>query len=254
MEIYLDTGVIDEIAAAKELGVLRGVTTNPSHMFKAGHHDARRAIQEICWTGDVPTSMEVTEPDAAGMLEQAAEISTWSPNVVVKLPTTTEGLKSMSVLSRQEHAATCAGCPHLPGCPIRRRHQEAGTLRRKPPINATVIFAPGQAVAASAAGAAYVSPFVGRLDSIGQEGLTLLRDIAEIFAVHDIPTRIISAAMRNPIQVTESFKAGAQICTMGWAVLDQLIHHPLTEAAVEGFTRDWAELQKLKGEAAVPTP
>lgn len=216
MQIYLDTADLSEIRAAAELGVLRGVTTNPSHMFKAGHHDFRSAISEICAIADVPVSAEVTAQDTAGMLEQARDISSWHRNVVVKLPTTTEGLKAMRAFAAEDRA----------------------------PINATVIFSAGQAVAAALAGATYVSPFVGRLDAIGHDGIQLVRDIAEIFMTHDVEAQIISAALRNPVHAIESWKAGAQICTMAYGVLEQLLRHPLTEEAVELFTRDWERLQQ----------
>lgn len=242
MQIYLDTAAIDEIRTGRELGVLRGVTTNPSHLFKAASRDARTAIQEICHVADVPISMEVTAPDAGAMLEQARDIATWSPNVVVKIPTVREGLKTMARFTPETHTAACTGCPHFPGCPIRRRHEALGTLTRQVPVNATVIFSPGQAVAASSAGAAYVSPFVGRLDAVGQDGMELVRDIARIFAVHGSRTQIISAAARNPIHVTESWKSGAQIVTMAFAILEQLLTHPLTDQAVELFNVDWAKL------------
>ncbi len=226
MQIYLDTADLNEIRAAHELGVLRGVTTNPSHMFTAGHRDFRRAIQDICAIADIPVSAEVTAPDTAGMLAQAREMATWHPKVVVKMPTTPAGLRAMRVFSREEQAG------------------------RSTPINATVVFSPGQAVAASLAGAGYVSPFVGRLDAVGQEGIQLVRDIAEIFMVHDVPTRIISAALRNPIHVSESFKAGAHICTIAFEVLEQLLRHPLTDEAVELFTKDWEKLQATEAGAA----
>lgn len=215
MEIYLDTADLTEIRKATELGVLRGVTTNPSHMYRAGHHDFRKAIEDICNTADVPVSAEVTAMDAGEMLEQAREIATWHRKVVVKLPTTSDGLKAMHAFAAEDRA----------------------------PINATVIFSAGQAAAAALAGASYVSPFVGRLDAIGHDGLQLVRDIAEIFAIHEIEAKIISAALRNPIHVIESWKAGAQICTMGYPILEQLLRHPLTEEAVDLFMKDWEKLQ-----------
>ncbi len=223
MQVYLDTADLDQIRRAAELGVLCGVTTNPSHMAAAQHHDFRSAVEQICAIADVPVSAEVTALEAGAMLEQAREIAGWHRNVVVKLPTTTEGLKAMKAFAAEDRA----------------------------PINATVIFSVGQAAAAALAGATYVSPFVGRLDAIGQDGLQLVRDIAEVFAVHDIDARIIAAALRNPIHVIESWKAGAQICTMGWPVLEQLVHHPLTDQAVELFTRDWERLQQSAPSSAV---
>jgi transaldolase len=226
MQVYLDTADLSEIRSAAELGVLRGVTTNPSHLFKAGHHDFRRAIEEICAIADVPVSAEVTAADAGGMLEQAREIANWHRNVVVKLPTTTEGLKAMRAFTKEDRA----------------------------PINATVIFAAGQGVAAALAGASYVSPFVGRLDAISHDGMQLVRDIAEIFRVHGAQAKIISAALRNPIHVIESWKAGAHICTMGYAVLEQLLRHPLTEEAVDLFTKDWEKFQRSAASPAVSQP
>jgi transaldolase len=210
-------------------------------MAKAGVRDPRRHIQEICHVADVPISAEVTTTTTGEMLDEARDIATWSPNVVVKLPTTPDGLRAVNTFSKQTHTAECTGCPWRDGCPIRDRFGPG--LTRKVPVNATVVFSVGQAVAASSAGAAYVSPFVGRLDAVGQDGMRLLADIAEIFQRHDVPTRIIAAALRNPIHVTESFRAGAHLCTVSYAVLDQLLHHPLTDAAVEGFTADWAALQ-----------
>jgi transaldolase len=228
MDIYLDTAQLSEIEAARDLGVLRGVTTNPSHMYKAGHRDFRRAIETICAMADVPVSAEVTATDTETILSEAREIATWAPNVVVKMPTTPDGLRAMAVFSREEHEV---------------RTPDGRTLRRPVPINATVIFSAGQAVAASLAGASYVSPFLGRLDAIGHEGLQLVREIAGIFAVQDVETKIISAALRNPVHAAESWKAGAHICTMAYAVLEQLIHHPLTDQAVELFASDWEKLQ-----------
>ena len=238
MEIYLDTAQLSEIEAARDLGVLRGVTTNPSHMYKAGHRDFRRAIETICAMADVPVSAEVTATDTETILSEAREIATWAPNVVVKMPTTPEGLRAMAIFSKEEHEV---------------RTRDGRTARRRVPINATVIFSAGQAVAASLAGASYVSPFLGRLDAIGQEGVQLVRDIGEIFAVQEVETKIISAALRNPLHAVESWKAGAHICTMAYAVLEQLIHHPLTDQAVELFASDWEKLQApTQAEAAHP--
>jgi transaldolase len=237
MEIFLDTAQISEIEAARDLGVLGGVTTNPSHVFKAGHRDFRKAIETICALADVPVSAEVTAADTETILSQAREIATWAPNVVVKMPTTPEGLRAMAIFSKEEHEV---------------RTPDGRVTSRRVPINATVIFSTGQAAAASLAGASYVSPFIGRLDAIGHEGIQLVRDIAEIFAVQDVQTKIISAALRNPIHVVESWKAGAQICTMSYSVLEQLLHHPLTDQAVQTFTSDWEKLQAQGAEPATP--
>jgi transaldolase len=252
MQISLDTADLDEVRSGAELGVLRKVTTNPSHMAKAGVRDPRRHVQEICHIADVPISAEVTATASEEMISQARDIATWSPNVVVKLPTTPDGLRAMHSFTSETHTADCAGCPYRTGCAIRERFAATEALTRTVPVNATVIFSVGQAVAASSAGASYVSPFIGRLDAVGQDGMHLLSDIAEIFRRHDVPTRIIAAALRHPIHVSESFKAGAHICTMSYAVLDQLLHHPLTDAAVEGFMADWAALQASLATSTVP--
>src|SRR5579875_3347221 len=182
MELYLDTARLEEVREAASWGVLAGITTNPSHVAKAGVRDLRGLIQEMCWTADVPISVEVVTLDADEMVRQGSEFAAWSPHVVVKVPTIPAGLRAMSRLARTDVMATCDGCRYRSDCPIRARFEAAGGLTRTLQVNATLIFSANQAILALAAGAAYVSPFVGRLDAVGEDGVQLVRDIAAILA------------------------------------------------------------------------
>lgn len=243
MELYLDTAQLDEVRAAAAWGVLRGITTNPSHVAKAGVRNMRAHIQEMCWIADVPISVEVVTLDADEMVEQGLAYAAWSPNVVVKMPTIPAGLMGMSRLTKMQVTATCEECPHFAGCPIRARFASQAALTRTPEVNATLIFTANQAILALAAGASYVSPFVGRLDAIGEDGVTLVADIAHILRVQQQPGKIIAAALRHPVHVTAVARAGAQIATMAYAVLQQLIEHPLTEQGLAGFMADYERSQ-----------
>jgi transaldolase len=244
MDFYLDTARLDEIQAATEWGVLGGVTTNPSHVARAGVRDMRSHIQEICWTADVPTSVEVVTTAADEMVEQGLEYASWSPNVVIKLPTIPAGLKAMTRVTRMPVTAACTGCAHFEGCPIRARFAENDALTREPEVNATLIFTANQAMLALAAGASYVSPFVGRLDAIGEDGMQVVHDIAEILRVQEQQGEIIAAALRHPVHVTAAAKAGAHIATMSYDILAQLIHHPLTDSGLATFMADYERSQQ----------
>jgi transaldolase len=230
MKFSLDSADLDELRLAEGLGILGKVTTNPSHMAKAGVRDMRQHVRKMAEITDAPISCEVTATETDQMLTEARDIATWAPNVVVKFPMTLDGLRAINASSEETHVVEGTDRP-----------------ARKVPVNATVIFSVGQAVAAVAAGASYVSPFVGRLDAVGQEGLVLLREIADVLKAHDSDVQIISAALRNPIHVSESWRAGAHICTASWAVIEQCLSHPLTDAAVEGFTRDWEAAKNAAG-------
>lgn len=245
MELYLDTANLDEVKAAAAWGVLRGVTTNPSHVAKAGVRDMRAHIQEMCWIADVPISVEVVTTDADEMVSQGLEYASWSPHVVVKLPTVPAGLNAMSRVTKTEVTTTCQGCPHFEGCPIRARFAEKHALTRTPEVNATLIFTANQAILALAAGASYVSPFVGRLDAVGEDGVILVADIAQILRVQQQPGKIIAAALRHPVHVTVVAKAGAHIATMSYALLKQLIEHPLTEQGLAIFMADYERSRRL---------
>ncbi|MCL4515922.1 MAG: fructose-6-phosphate aldolase [Firmicutes bacterium] len=216
MEFFIDTANLDEIRKAAELGVVSGVTTNPSLIAKEGR-DFRQTVLEICEIVDGPISAEVISPDADGMVKEAEELAGWSPNIVIKVPITLEGLKAVKRLS------------------------EKGIK-----TNVTLIFSANQALLAARAGATYVSPFVGRLDDVSHDGMQLVRDIAEIYAIYGIETMIIAASIRHPLHVIEAAKAGADIATIPYKVLEQMVKHPLTDIGIERFLADWAKVPKKK--------
>ena len=209
MKLFIDTANVEEIREAAELGVICGVTTNPSLIAREGKV-FEEVIKEITTIVDGPISAEVVAPDAEGMVAEAKELAKIHENIVIKIPMTLEGLKATKKLS---------------------------ALGIK--TNVTLIFSATQALLAARAGATYVSPFVGRLDDISDSGIDLVADIAEIFAIHDIPTQIISASIRGPQDVTDSAKAGAHIATIPYKVIVQMSKHPLTDAGIAKFMADW---------------
>ena len=209
MKLFIDTANVDEIKAAAELGVICGVTTNPSLIAREGKV-FEEVIKEITTIVDGPISAEVVAPDAEGMVAEAKELAKIHKNIVIKIPMTLEGLKATKQLS---------------------------ALGIK--TNVTLIFSATQALLAARAGATYVSPFVGRLDDISDSGIDLVADIAEIFAIHDINTEIISASIRGPQDVTDSAKAGAHIATIPYKIIVQMSKHPLTDAGIAKFMEDW---------------
>lgn len=210
MRFFLDTANVDYIKEANEMGVICGVTTNPSLVAKEGR-DFNEVIKEITEIVDGPISGEVVSEDAEGMIKEGREIAAIHKNMIVKIPMTAEGLKATKVLS-SEGIKT----------------------------NVTLIFSVTQALLAANAGATYVSPFLGRIDDISMIGMDLVSDIAEIFAVHGIETEIIAASVRNPIHVIEAAKAGADIATVPFNLVMQMIKHPLTDQGLEKFKADWA--------------
>lgn len=211
MKFFLDTAKVEDIRKANEIGVIAGVTTNPSLIAKEGR-DFREVIEEIASIVAGPISGEVkaTTTDAAGMVAEGREIAAIHENMVVKIPMTTEGLKAVKILSA-EGVKT----------------------------NVTLIFNAAQALLAARAGASYVSPFLGRLDDISVPGVDLVRTIAEIFRIHEIKTEIISASVRHPIHVIDCALAGADIATVPYKVLEQMTHHPLTDQGIEKFRQDY---------------
>jgi transaldolase len=211
MKFFIDTANIEEIKAAYEMGVICGVTTNPSLVAKE-KKDFHEVIRQIAAIVDGPISAEVLSDDAAGMIEEARVLAKLHDNVVVKVPMTAEGLKAVSQLHREG---------------IR--------------TNVTLVFSANQALLAARAGASYVSPFVGRLEDISQDGIGLIAEIAEIFSIHGISTEIIAASIRRPMHITECARAGADIATVPYKILLQALHHPLTDAGIERFKQDWAE-------------
>lgn len=214
MKLFIDTANVDEIRKANDLGVICGVTTNPSLIAKEGR-DFKEVVQEITTIVDGSISAEVVSMESAGMVEEALELVKIHPNIVIKIPMCEEGLKATKILSSKGIKT-----------------------------NVTLIFSAAQALLAARAGATYVSPFVGRLDDIGQEGVNLISEIREIFAVHDIPTEIIAASIRNPIHVTSCAAAGADIATVPYKIIMQMIKHPLTDAGIEKFLKDWETVPK----------
>lgn len=213
MKIFIDTANIDEIKSAAELGILSGVTTNPSLIAKEGR-DFRTVVTEIAQIVDGPISAEVISLDAEGMVKEALELSRIHKNIVIKIPITKEGLKAVSVL-KEKNIKT----------------------------NVTLIFSPAQALLAARAGASFVSPFIGRLDDIASDGKKLIETISAIFKLHNIGTEIIAASIRGPEDVIDSALAGADIATIPYGVILRMISHPLTDAGIERFLNDWKSVK-----------
>ena len=211
MKFFIDTANVEDIRKANDMGVICGVTTNPSLIAKEGR-DFNEVIKEITTIVDGPISGEVkaTTVDAEGMIAEGREIAKIHPNMVVKIPMTVEGLKATKVLSSE-------GIP----------------------VNVTLIFSANQAILAANAGAAYVSPFLGRLDDISTPGIDLIRNISEIFDIYGYDTEIIAASVRNPIHVTDCALAGADIATVPYKVIEQMTKHPLTDQGIEKFQADY---------------
>ena len=213
MKLFIDTANIDEIKAANDLGVICGVTTNPSLIAKEGR-DFKTVIKEITAIVDGPISAEVISLEAEGMIEEALDLVKIDKNIVIKIPMTAEGLKAVKELSSKG---------------IR--------------TNVTLIFSAAQALLAAKAGATFVSPFVGRLDDIDSDGMYLIEDIVTIFNNYGIETEIIAASIRSGIAVTNCAKAGADIATVPYKVIMQMIKHPLTDAGIEKFLKDWESVK-----------
>ena len=213
MKLFIDTANIDEIREVNSWGVISGVTTNPSLIAKEGR-DFKQVIEEITSIVDGPISAEVISLESEGMIEEARELAKIHPNIVIKIPMTREGLKAVNILSK-ENINT----------------------------NVTLIFSANQALLAARAGATFVSPFVGRLDDIGNEGINIIEDIADIFYIYGIDTEIIAASIRHPIHVIQAAKAGADIATIPYKIFEQMLAHPLTDIGIEKFLKDWGKLE-----------
>lgn len=209
MRFFIDTANIDEIKEVNDLGIICGVTTNPSLIAKEGR-DFIQVIKEITQIVDGPISAEVISVDHEGMVREAEKLSQIHKNIVIKLPMTVEGLKATKIL-------TSKGIK----------------------TNVTLIFSSTQALLAARAGATYVSPFVGRLDDIGQNGLELIEEIVDIFKINNIETQVIVASVRNPIHVSQAALMGADIATVPYKVITQMTKHPLTDKGIENFLKDW---------------
>jgi transaldolase len=218
MQIFLDTANLDEIRHAARLGVLSGATTNPSLAAKEGIADLsnyRIAVQEIAAIVNGPVSAEVISTDARGMVDEGLEIATWAPNVVVKIPSTLEGLEAISQISS-----------------------------RGIQVNQTLCFSVNQAILGAEAGSAFVSPFIGRLDDEGQDGMVLVSDIVDIFKKYNKKTKVMAASIRHPLHCVAAAKAGADIATIPYKVLLQMMHHSLTDTGLARFLQDWGNTGK----------
>ena len=209
MKLFIDTANIEEIKKANDMGVICGVTTNPSLIAKEGR-DFKEVVKEITEIVDGPISAEVISLEADKMIEEALELTKIHKNIVIKIPMTEDGLKAVKVLSSKGIKT-----------------------------NVTLIFSATQALLAARAGASHVSPFVGRLDDIGQDGISLISDIAEIFNIHGIETEIIAASIRNGMHVTNAALAGSDIATVPYNVIMSMIKHPLTDSGIAKFLKDW---------------
>ncbi len=214
MKIFIDTANVDEIREAASWGILSGVTTNPSLIAKEGR-DFKTVVKEITDIVDGSVSAEVLSDDAEGMIAEGRDLAQIHPNITIKIPMTEEGLKAVNVLSKEGIKT-----------------------------NVTLIFSAAQALLAARAGASYVSPFVGRLDDIGNEGIQVIKDIVAIFAIHDIDTEIIAASIRTPMHVLDCAVAGADIATIPFGVLKKMLLHPLTDNGLEQFKKDWENAVK----------
>ncbi len=223
MKIFLDTANLDEIRQGVALGVVDGITTNPSLVAKEGR-PFREHILEICdIVKNGVVNAEVVSTDFDGILREAHELIGWHPNIVVKIPMIPDGLRALNVLSKEG---------------IR--------------INVTLIFSAPQALLVAKAGAYFVSPFLGRLDDISQDGLALLREILEIYRAYDFPTQVLAASLRHPLHVVEAAKLGTHIGTMPFKVFNQLLHHPLTDRGLAGFLKDWEKAREVLGDILEP--
>ena len=213
MKIFLDTADIDEIREGASLGVVDGVTTNPSLIAKTGR-TLEEVAKEICEIVDGPLSLEVVSTEADGMIEEARSLAAIHKNVVVKIPMIREGLKALNVISQEG---------------IR--------------VNVTLIFSPLQALLAAKNGAAYVSPFVGRLDDIATDGMNLIAEIVEVFDAYGFETEVLVASIRHPMHMLQAAQLGADVATIPLKVLEQMLKHPLTDIGLEKFLADWRKSQ-----------
>lgn len=214
MKLFIDTANVEEIRKANDMGVICGVTTNPSLIAKEGRL-FEEVVREITQIVDGPISAEVISLDSEGMIREAVELAKIHKNIIIKIPMTIEGLKAVKVLHRE-----------------------------KIKTNVTLIFSAGQALLAARAGATYVSPFVGRLDDVSNNGMELIGEIVDIFNNYNIDTEIIAASIRHPMHVTQAARLGCHIATVPYKVLVQMTKHPLTDKGIDQFLKDWENVPK----------
>ena len=215
MRLFLDTANIEHIRHGVRLGVISGVTTNPSLISREGKVDYQKLVKEICDIVPGPVSTEVLSQDASGMINEARQVAKWANNIVVKIPANLEGVEATSVLSKEGIK-----------------------------VNFTLCFSLNQALLGVAAGASFVSPFVGRLDDIGEDGMKVVEDIVKFLRFYQLPTQVIAASIRHPQHCMVAAKIGAHIATVPYKVLLQMIQHPLTDIGVKRFIDDWTRVMK----------
>ncbi len=216
MKFFIDTANVDAIRKAHERGMVDGVTTNPSLVAKEGR-DFRKIVDEIASFVEGPISLEVISEDAEGMIKEARDLNSWIDNAAIKIPMTWDGMKAVKQLS-DEGIKT----------------------------NVTLVFSPNQAILAAKAGATFVSPFIGRLDDVGQIGMEIIEAIVQIYANYGFDTEVLVASIRHPIHVYEAALIGADIATIPPSVLEKMVNHPLTDAGIKRFLEDWEKVKKLK--------
>ena len=220
MKIFIDTANIEEIRTANEWGVIDGVTTNPTLVAKEGK-DFKSIVNQILSIVDGPISVEVISTDSTGMVKEALDMAKWSKNIVIKIPMIPEGLKAVKILN------------------------EKGIK-----TNVTLVFSVNQGILAAKAGATYVSPFIGRLDDIGHDGMQIIRDLVQIYEneKYGFKTEIIVASVRHPLHVIESAKIGAHVATIPYGVIERMFKHPLTDIGLEKFLKDWKKVVECVGD------
>jgi len=215
MRIFLDTANVEQIRQGAKLGIISGVTTNPSLVSKEATDDYETVVKTICSIVSGSVSAEVLAEDAEAMIEEAQIKASWAPNVTIKIPATAAGLQAISTLSKKNIE-----------------------------VNMTLCFSLNQAILGALAGATYVSPFVGRLDDAGHDGMRLVKDIVEVFAHYKLTTQVIAASIRHPLHCIAAAQAGAHIATVPYSVLMQMINHPLTDAGIARFLADWKRVSQ----------
>src|SRR5215207_4989807 len=219
MKIFLDTADINEIRTVARWGVLDGVTTNPTLFAKTSGSTYEEVLKEICTITSGPVSAEVVAEEVDGMLEEGRAFAKLAPNIYVKVPMSEEGLEAMSRFAAEGIKTNC-----------------------------TLIFTANQGLLAAKAGASLLSPFVGRLDDINQDGMIVIRELAEIVAIHELDTEVLAASIRNPLHMTQAALAGAHVATLPFKVLQQMVHHPLTDKGIAQFKSDWEKARKAAAE------
>jgi transaldolase len=219
MKIFLDTAEIEEIRIAARWGVLDGVTTNPTLFGKTSGATYEEVLKEICGITSGPVSAEVVAADVEGMLREGRAFARIAPNIVVKVPMSEEGLEAMATFADEGIKTNC-----------------------------TLIFTANQGLLAAKAGASLLSPFVGRLDDINQDGMIVVRELAEIVAIHELDAEVLAASIRNPLHMTQAALAGAQVATLPFKVLQQMVRHPLTDKGITQFRSDWDKARKALAE------